>query len=152
MFYIFNFLYYKINKKGNGGIFLDYLKYLTKEFKGKKILLVLDNGPIHKTKEVKEYVLKNNDKIELCFLPPYSPKLNAIEKLWREIKRESMHGKYFKNKNEFLECLEQALIDINSETAIVLGVMDKWVKMYKNIISKIERWEEIKAIFNQALG
>ena len=43
-------------------------------------ILVLDNGSFHYAKS-----LKLPDNIALIFLPPYSPELNPIERLWQDI-------------------------------------------------------------------
>ena len=50
-----------------------------------RICLVLDNFATHKAKKVKEKASELN--IELIYLPPYSPDLNPIEYLWKNIKR-----------------------------------------------------------------
>ncbi|WP_162892255.1 transposase [Salinibacter ruber] len=43
--------------------------------------MVLDNGRFHKAKKLS--VPRN---VELTFLPPYSPELNPVERLWRDLK------------------------------------------------------------------
>ncbi|TAD92505.1 MAG: IS630 family transposase [Bacteroidetes bacterium] len=60
----------------NGKVFLEFLMQLIKH-KKQKIFLVVDGHTAHKTNEVKAYLDENFDQIELCFLPPYSPALNA---------------------------------------------------------------------------
>jgi len=47
----------------------------------KKIHLIWDNARYHKNKEILLFV--NETKITLHYLPPYSPNLNAIERLWK---------------------------------------------------------------------
>ena len=139
--------YYKISKKGNKDVFIEYLELLIKKFNGKKIYLVLDNGRVHRNKSVIEFELKNKDKIELCFLPPYSPKLNAIEILWREIKNNYMHGKFFKNTKDFIESLEKSLKNMSLMKEKILSIMSKWVEIYNKIEKKIVRWNEQKELF-----
>ncbi|WP_410520671.1 transposase [Candidatus Tisiphia endosymbiont of Dioctria rufipes] len=46
----------------------------------------------HKSKKVKEYLV--NSKIELVFLPPYSPNLNPIERLWKLMHRIVTNNKF----------------------------------------------------------
>lgn len=48
-------------------------------------VVVLDNATFHKSVYLKEIALKHG--ITLLFLPPYSPELNPIEKLWANLKR-----------------------------------------------------------------
>jgi len=62
-----------------------FLKQLIKE-KSKKVFLILDNLRVHHSKVVKEWVSKNTDKIELFFLPSYSPEKNPDEYLNCDLK------------------------------------------------------------------
>ncbi|WP_260440997.1 transposase [Parageobacillus thermoglucosidasius] len=51
------------------------------------VLLVLDNARIHHAKQVQEFLRKHEEPIMFFFLPPYSPHLNAIERLWKWLER-----------------------------------------------------------------
>jgi len=51
-----------------------------------KIVIILDNYPVHKAQLAQKACEILN--IQLILLPPYSPKLNPIEQIWRTIKRE----------------------------------------------------------------
>lgn len=44
--------------------------------------------------------------IELLFLPPYSPNLNIIERLWKHVRRHVLAGKYFDSPGKFHEALK----------------------------------------------
>ena len=50
--------------------------------------------------------------IELLFLPPYSPNLNLIERLWRFVKKKCLYSKYYENfpdfKQAILDCIDEA--------------------------------------------
>lgn len=48
-------------------------------------IIIIDNASYHKSEELLK--LFHNHKITLLFLPPYSPDLNPIEKLWGTIKQ-----------------------------------------------------------------
>ena len=63
----------------------------------KKILLVLDNAKYHHAKLIKPWLEQMDDVIELCFLPPYSPDLNAIEMLWKKTRRAVTHNRHFES-------------------------------------------------------
>ncbi len=53
----------------------------------KHTIVVLDNASIHRSKLFKENIIKWELKgLYLLYLPTYSPELNAIEILWREMK------------------------------------------------------------------
>lgn len=75
--------------------------------RGKPITLVLDNARYQRCKKVQ--ALADELQIELLFLPPYSPNLNLIERLWKFIKKECIHSRYFQNFQEFSETILSAL-------------------------------------------
>ena len=66
----------------------------------KKILLVLDNARYHHANKLKDYLESIQDQMELFFLPPYSPDINAIEMLWKKTRRSVTHNRYFATLKE----------------------------------------------------
>ena len=65
--------------------------------KYKLIFLLIDNFSSHKADIVKNLAKELN--IKLCYLPPYSPQLQPIEKVWYKNKRDNMQYKIDKIKN-----------------------------------------------------
>lgn len=63
----------------------------------RKILLVLDNARYHHAKIIQPWLEEMKDVIELYFLPPYSPDLNAIEMLWKKTRRAVTHNRFFES-------------------------------------------------------
>jgi transposase len=58
---------------------------------GRPLTVILDNASIHKAKEIQPLLALLREKgLTLYFLPPYSPELNRIEKLWHKMKYEWM--------------------------------------------------------------
>ena len=53
---------------------------------GKRVLIVMDNARFHR-KNILEKIIKGTGHC-LLFLPPYSPDLNSIEKLWANMKKK----------------------------------------------------------------
>jgi transposase len=77
---------------------------------GVSITLVLDNARYQKCKIVWELAKSLN--IELLYLPPYSPNLNLIERLWKFVKKQCLYSKYYAEfkdfKNAITDCLNQS--------------------------------------------
>lgn len=70
-------------------IWKDFISLLYKiryEEDKERIVMIVDNARIHRTKKLVEYCIDR--KIIIVYLPPYSPDLNPIELLRRMIKRE----------------------------------------------------------------
>ena len=58
----------------------------------KAIHLYVDNARYYRSKLVQEFLLTS--RIQMHFLPPYSPNLNPIERLWKFIKKEVIKSDY----------------------------------------------------------
>lgn len=67
------------------------------------ITLVLDNARYQKCILVKGIAEKLG--IELLYLPPYSPNLNLIERLWKLVKKKCLYGKYYEEFPQFVESI-----------------------------------------------
>ena len=60
------------------------------------VVIVLDNGPIHRCQVVYDQQAKwEEHEVFLFFLPTYSPHLNPIEILWRFIKYRWLHKRHY---------------------------------------------------------
>ena len=77
---------------------------IEKNYDKNKIYLILDNAPYYKNKKITEYI-KNNPKLRIIYLPPYSPNLNLIERLWRLMRKEKMSIQYYENFASFKKSL-----------------------------------------------
>ena len=66
-----------------------------------KIYIIIDNARYYKNKVLNEYL--KNSKIKQIFLPPYSPNLNLIERLWKFMKKKVIYNKYYEKYSEFRE-------------------------------------------------
>ena len=68
-------------------VFIEFLDRLTRSYPDRKIFLICDNHSTHHAKEVKRWVAARPERIELHFLPSYSPELNPDESLNQDLKR-----------------------------------------------------------------
>src|SRR5439155_25825317 len=73
-----------------GPVFLDFLKRLVKDNKGRKVMLILDGHPAHRARIVRDWAAANPTLIELHFLPGYSPELNPAECLNQDVKTNAL--------------------------------------------------------------
>ena len=63
--------------------------------KGRKMVVVLDNARWHRAKLLQPWLRKHRNHLRLDFLPPYSPELDAIERVWKLTRRLRTHNRYF---------------------------------------------------------
>lgn len=71
--------------------------------KAPKIHLILDQGSYNTSKKTKESAEKYN--IVLHHLPPYSPNLNPIERLWKIMNEHARNNRYFQTAAEFKKAI-----------------------------------------------
>lgn len=91
------------SEKVNSDSTIELLETLTQHyFEADRLHIILDNARYHYSVQVKHY-LESNPKINLVFLPPYSPELNLIERVWRYFKKSVLYNKYYKSIKEFRE-------------------------------------------------
>jgi transposase len=69
-----------------GAVFIDFLGRLVRDCGGRKVHLIVDGHPVHRAKLVSAWVGRHADRIELHFLPGYSPELNPVEQLNQDVK------------------------------------------------------------------
>jgi len=70
-------------------VFLKFLRRLIRLVKG-KVFLIVDRHSVHKSRRVAGWRTKHSDRIELFFLPAYSPELNPDELLNQDVKTNSV--------------------------------------------------------------
>jgi transposase len=74
-----------IDGRFNSEVFETFLKQMIK-YSRQKIYFVTDGHPAHKTKKLNEWLRVNKNKVEVFFLPPYSPELNPQEYVNQDVK------------------------------------------------------------------
>jgi transposase len=70
------------------------------------VVVIIDNARYHHAVLHKEYRDKNRERLSLEFLPPYSPELNPIERLWKLTRRLATHNQYFQTLTDIVEAVE----------------------------------------------
>jgi len=83
----------------NAETFGDFLRYLLQRTPG-RLYLILDNASWHRARELKQFFNRNQRRLVRIFLPPYSPELNPIERVWRITRRQVTHNRYFESTDQ----------------------------------------------------
>ena len=73
------------------------------------ITVVMDNARYQRCQLVFERAKQLG--IELLFLPPYSPNLNLIERLWRFVRKECLYNQYYEHFEPFKRAITQCLAE-----------------------------------------
>lgn len=71
--------------------------------KGRTMVVIVDNAAWHKSKELQSWLEAHKKALRLDFLPPYSPDLNSIERVWKLTRRLRTHNRYFETLEALVE-------------------------------------------------
>ena len=94
----------------DGVCFQEYLNWFAQEYPQELHLIQLDNGRLHTWSE-----LELPDNVILLFQPPYSPQVNPIERLWKELKK-ALKWELFDNLEELRRKLSRVLLELTPST------------------------------------
>jgi transposase len=86
------FRFMTVKGRVSATVFIEFLKRLIHNA-DHMIFLIVDGHPSHKAKVVKKFVESIKDRLLLFLLPPYSPELNPDERVWNDLKNNSVGRK-----------------------------------------------------------
>ena len=92
---------------------IGFLKQLREKYAEGPIAIVLDNARYQHCAAVKSYA--QSIGIELLFLPPYSPNLNIIERLWKFTKKQILYAHYYDAPDAFHAAIKTFFQNINKK-------------------------------------
>jgi len=93
-------LHFQEDKMLNSDATIKFLEKIELAYPTKnKIHIFFDNAKYYKNKNVIKYL--ENSKIKAHFLPPYSPNLNPIERLWKWMKERVLYNTYYQEFDDF---------------------------------------------------
>lgn len=90
---------------------IEFLKLLKEKYADKPIAIVLDNARYQHCFMVTTFA--KSIGIHLLFLPPYSPNLNIIERLWKFTKKKILYAKYYDKPRLFHQAIKNFFEQIN---------------------------------------
>jgi transposase len=95
---------------------ITFLKTVEKRYPtASSIYMICDNAPYYYNEEVQAYL--QNSRIELIFLPTYSPNLNLIERLWKFLRAKVINTHYYEKFKDFKEAVMGFLQNITDHKA-----------------------------------
>ena len=90
----------------NAETFKDFLKKLLRHrSRGKRMVIALDNARYHHAVLLAPFLREYRSVLRMLFLPPYSPQLTPIERVWKLARRIATHNRYFATLAEVLDAV-----------------------------------------------
>ena len=98
-----------------------FLEGLSKQYPDDLTLLCCDGADWHKSKK-----LQVPDNIELFYIPPYTPEMNPIEQIWREIRTQGFKNEAFSALQKVVDRLADTICNLTTDTVKSIAARD-WI-------------------------
>jgi len=102
----------------NAQVVIELIKKIHRKYSKEEITLVMDNARYQYNAEVR--ALAESLGIELLYLPPYSPNLNLIERVWKLVKSKCLRNKYYENFDDFQTAIDEFVYSMKGKNKILL--------------------------------
>ena len=87
-----------------------FLEYLSKQFSDDRIVLCCDSAAWHKSR-----TLQVPENIRLFFIPPYTPEMNPIEQIWKELRKMGFRNEIFATLEKVVDRLCDVINDLSAD-------------------------------------
>jgi transposase len=89
-------------------VFLRFVRRLVKEAR-RKVFLIVDRHPVHRSRKVGAWLAKNAERVEMFFLPGYSPDLNPDEMLNQDVKTNAVGKRRPRSRSQMMRTVRNYL-------------------------------------------
>jgi len=74
---------------------------------GRRVVVIIDNAKYHHARMYANWRAEQEPEFAMSYLPPYSPALNPIERVWKLTRRLCLHNRYFPKLELVIETVEE---------------------------------------------
>ena len=111
---------FRIEKgKVNANKHIEFLRQIIKQHPNRKIIVVEDNAPTHKSHRVTEFVEQNKKRFALYRIPSYSPELNPDEHVWAYLKAGKLKTHQAQSTEELRHLVKNNMHSIQRKNGVV---------------------------------
>lgn len=127
-------IFFKIYKEAmNTDLLKDFCDRLIRDQNGRKVLLICDNLRVHHAYVFRDWLEERTDKIEVFYLPSYSPEYNPDEYLNNDLKQNIALKPQARNVDDIHKYTEDFMTDLSDKPDHVKSYFDHdKLKSYKN--------------------
>lgn len=90
------------------------------------LVLIQDGARYHTSKAMEDSFAVHTDRLTKYQLPSYSPDFNPIEYLWRNVKKNATHLKYFADFADLTQKVDKTLKKLATLPQEILGLMGRY--------------------------
>ena len=100
--------------------YIEFLDQLIVD-RDRPLILLVDHATFHKSKQVRNYVRANREKLRVFFLPKRAPAYNPDEQVWNEVKNNSIGKQPIRNKVDLKNRLIEKLDSLKEDTKRIIS-------------------------------
>lgn len=97
------------------------------------IIVIQDGARYHTAAETRAFVAQHAARLTVHQLPAYSPDYNPIEHLWRNVKRDKTHHRYFPTFAALIQAVDAGLTAFQYDSAAVKQLMGPYLEQMADL-------------------
>lgn len=133
-FFSGQFFYAGLTGKFNSESYIAFLTQVLEQTTA-PLLLIQDGARYHTSKTTRQFFAAHADRLTVFQLPSYSPDYNPIEYLWRNVKRDGTHLKYFPSFEALTDSVEQTLTAVQAHLEQVKRLFGRYLELMADALS-----------------
>jgi len=127
-FFSGQFFYQGIEGRFNSESYMAFISLVLEQTTA-PIFLIQDGARYHTSKKTKQFFTQHADRLTVFQLPSYSPDYNPIEYLWRNVKKDATHLKYFPTFEGLMTTVETTLTDFQQQPERIKALFGRYLKL-----------------------
>jgi transposase len=126
-FFTGRLIYQGTDQRFQSDSYQSFLRYLLSQVSG-RVLLIQDGARYHTSNATREFLEQHKERLTVYQLPSYSPDYNPIEYLWKKVKTNATHNRYFAEFVLLVKSVEKALKVLATQSTEILRLMGVYTK------------------------
>jgi transposase len=118
----------RFNSESYAAFLLDVLSQTNKH-----VIVIQDGARYHTSKAMQHFFAAHADRLTIEQLPAYSPDFNPIEHLWKKVKKEATHLKYFPEFTDLQQEVDRALLHFAQTPSEITVLMARYCEKLEKI-------------------
>lgn len=117
-------------QRGNASSFFSFLLKVASAYGHQKVYMVLDNASFHHARRLQPVLERYSHRLELVFLPAYSPDLNPMERIWWYMRKKITHNRFIQSLEERIQAFNAFFVPFQQPNLTCITIAKLPVNLY----------------------